>query len=302
MANTPSRALPLILEETYVRQDDQGRFSLNDLHQAAGGEDRHKPGNWLQLVQTQALIQEISNCADLHSWKPIGAIQTAGIPALTAGIPAVKKSEGRTGGTYAVRELVYAYAMWISPAFHLKVIRTFDAVVTGKPGPAIQSSAPVGKHTGMPTTQLIALQDHSWKLVERLKVETGRELREAIYQQLVAVFHDLGQTAPPLDAIGQTAPEASEMAREFWVAVEALERMGHPVNHSRNPELIALNLKQVCELAEKEHMMLAPLGALKKHLRACRSPRFVDVKTVNSQHAGVTIHAWVFQAQKGGAA
>ena len=88
MATTPAKAtFPLILEDTYVRQDEQGRFSLNDLHQAAGGEQRHQPRYWLENKQTQALVAELensgiplvsgnspdlasatpSNCADLHS-------------------------------------------------------------------------------------------------------------------------------------------------------------------------------------------------------------------------------------------
>ena len=111
MATTPARFAPFILDDTYVRQDEHGRYSLNDLHQAGGGDPIHRPNQFLRLDQAKALLAEME----------------------TAQICAVSTTEGRGGGTYVARELVYAYAMWISPAFHLKVIQTFDAVMTGKP-------------------------------------------------------------------------------------------------------------------------------------------------------------------------
>jgi hypothetical protein len=92
-----------------IATDQEGRFCLNDLHKAAGGEDRHVPGYWLENRQAVELVAELE----------------------TTGIPVVKKV-GRNGGTYACRELVYAYAMWISAKFHLQVIHTFDAVATGQ--------------------------------------------------------------------------------------------------------------------------------------------------------------------------
>jgi len=103
--------------ETSVRQHD-GLFSLNDLHAAAGGDAKHDPNRFIRLDSTQALIAEIKS-ADSRN--------------------CIETKRGANGGTYACRELVIAYAAWISAAFHLKVIRVFlgqqAAVVSSQPEP-----------------------------------------------------------------------------------------------------------------------------------------------------------------------
>ncbi|MFT9070296.1 MAG: KilA-N domain-containing protein [Acetobacter orientalis] len=107
---------------TTIRQDAEGRFCLNDCHKAAGGSPKDAPAQWLRTDTAKKLM------AELETMQNCTVSETTGKPVLT--------EPGRNGGTYAVKELVYAYAMWISPAFHLTVIRAFDALVTG------QSAAP----------------------------------------------------------------------------------------------------------------------------------------------------------------
>jgi hypothetical protein len=101
-----------------VRQDEDGRYCLNDFHKAAGSEPRHAPALWLNNQQTQELVNELEK-DDIGN--PISKIQ----------------GRGKQQGTYAIKELVYAYAMWISAKFHIVVIRAYDALV--QTNPPIQS-------------------------------------------------------------------------------------------------------------------------------------------------------------------
>jgi hypothetical protein len=64
---------------------------------ASGGEERHSTWRFLRLGTTAALIRELQNTT-------------------SGGFAPVDARAGRNGGTYVCKELVYAYANWISPA------------------------------------------------------------------------------------------------------------------------------------------------------------------------------------------
>ncbi|WP_367299197.1 KilA-N domain-containing protein [Hafnia alvei] len=102
-----------------IHQDSEGRYSVNDLHKASGSEQRHRPKYWLEALQTKELITEITKGGNPPFSK------NSGISLFSP----IETKRGCKGGTYVCKELVYSYAMWISAAFSLKVIRAYDALV-----------------------------------------------------------------------------------------------------------------------------------------------------------------------------
>lgn len=115
--NMKLRPITIAVDGIKIRNDAQGRFCLNDLHQASGGEQKNQPRYFLENRQTQDLVQELTD---------------SGNPLSEQNQPISVVRGGLEQGTYVVKELVYSYAMWISAALNLKVIRTFDAVATGQ--------------------------------------------------------------------------------------------------------------------------------------------------------------------------
>ena len=104
----------LTILNTQVRQTNN-LFNLKDLHLASGNEKKHEPYLFTRLETTKELI------AEMQKEDPTAT--------------PLKVLRGTQGGTFACEELVIAYAMWISPKFHLIVLRAFLAMHKAKTQP-----------------------------------------------------------------------------------------------------------------------------------------------------------------------
>ena len=109
--NSAANAMPMIAG-VEITTDEAGRFNLNALHQASGGEKKKGPSYWLALDSTNELIAEVAKTYNTE-------------------IPVFSK-RGLGGGTFAHELLAISYAGWISPAFQLQVNQVFLDYRTGK--------------------------------------------------------------------------------------------------------------------------------------------------------------------------
>ena len=98
-----------------ITTDKHGRFNLNALHKASGEGEEKRPGSWLRLASTKALIAEMKDrCTDVCI------------------APVSSTRGGGEQGTFAHELLAVDYAGWISPAFRLEVHQTFIDCRTGR--------------------------------------------------------------------------------------------------------------------------------------------------------------------------
>ena len=187
---------PLVIADTSIRQDAEGRYCLNDLHHASGSESKHQPAFFMRRKETIDLINEIKNSANSQS-----------LPVL--------QIEGRNGGTFACKELVYSYAMWISPSFHLKVIRAYDSLM-------------MMQHTALNPSNLSRLQLIQIGLQAALQSEQERQVLENKIGQLQnAVSHILQTIQETFQSESGESPENSP----FQVFAPALSPDPTPFAH-----------------------------------------------------------------------
>jgi KilA-N domain len=189
---------------TFAIREIDGLFSLNDLHLASGGGQQHRPKYWLANKQTQDLVAEISK----------------------GGITPFESKRGRNGGTYACKELVIAYAAWISAAFHLRVIRVFlgAQVPQALPETLEATVARLAVQIGQSNAYPIQI---FWPLIDAINVRTKQGRISVNATHLNNICLDLATMAKQAEAFAQNLQNAkrrvdglaileSDLRPEWW--------------------------------------------------------------------------------------
>lgn len=190
----------LVIDGVSVRRDIDGRYCLNDLHRAAGALDKHKPAFWLRNEQTDQLISEL-RISNSDTPEPVSVIRG-----------------GAEQGTYVCKELVYAYAMWISPRFNLKVIRTFDEAVSS-PEKALSAAADK-MQAGI---ILLGFMQKSLNLSNSSVLGACQKLQEAVGLPNLAPQYAIDAPADAVDGSSRPTHSLSALLKTHKIAMTAAQ-------------------------------------------------------------------------------
>ena len=205
----------IAISNVAIRQTENNLYNLNDLHKASGGEKRHELTNWLKLQQTTELIDELS--------KP----EISGLEENQQVIKVVRGGDKR--GTYACKELVYAYATWISAKFFLQVIRTFDAVISGRLKPQAPRQALPSGLTHEQQAEVKALHNI---LIQSVPFEKQKALAITLWSAVKSKFKVGYKDVPP-----EQFPEVLSLMARVAVEKGAQYREAETVNLETVPKL-----------------------------------------------------------------
>lgn len=217
------------IDNTEIRQDGQGRYCLNDLHRASGGNPIHAPSQFLRLKGTKEFVAILDkHNADLHSALEIN-------------------NGGINQGCYACEKLVYKYAAWINPEFEVKVYEIFDKVLKGEFQP-IKTQIPQTLPEALRLAADLAEQNQTLALENKelkpkaafvdhyVDVGTSKSLRETakiLKMPEKAMIERLIEDRLLFRQSGKLLPFASEKAKPLFTVKTGTAEHGHNYTQTR---------------------------------------------------------------------
>lgn len=194
-----------------VRQDCDGRFSLNDLHRMSGTDKGKAPGEWAKLDGTKALVEVLQDQHDSNRvLTPIWKVMVS--------------RRGNMGGTWAVMSLALAYASYLSPEFRAACLKVVEERIEEEQNPelgiaraqerAVKAWTRTGKTSSWIGVRIegISTRNEFTAICAKRGARDFRALTNAIYlgiyndnAKALREKHELKTGANIRDAMGETA-------------------------------------------------------------------------------------------------
>ncbi len=143
--------------------------------------------------------------------------------------------------------------------------------------------------------QQISLSKHRLALLKELMRSRNRSMRDMLGIEITHLSTAMGLPVPDLDAIGTVEPSQADVVADFWGALLQLDNKGIVYNHSKDPQLIALNMPHLGELFAANGIQTIVGADVTNALKRCTEPQFLGQKAVDSIIRKTTTKCWVFK-------
>lgn len=211
-SNTNSLNCPVIAGIA-ITVDKDGRYNLNALHKASGGEKKNNPSYWLSLQGTQELILELEQ-------------QLSDTEISVSVVQSIKG--GLNQGTFAHELLAVSYAGWISPKFQLMVNQVF---LDYKKGELKNINIQKSTKSYLPEYRKAKAIELSVRALDKVfsnLPHLSEQSKQAIYADTINPI--AGKNVIPLPRLDNKTFSASEVGELLGVSSNKIGRIANEIN------------------------------------------------------------------------
>lgn len=173
--------------------------------------------------------------------------------------------------------------------------KRFRRWVTHDVLPSLRKTGSYSLGEKLTVNQQISMSKHRLGLMKELMRSRNKVMREALGAEITRLSGSMGLPVPDLDGLGSVEPPQADLVADFWAALLQLNSKGIVYNHSKDPQLIGLNMPHLVELFAANGIQGVISTEVTNALKRCTDPQFLGLKAVDSTIRKTTTKCWVFK-------
>lgn len=173
--------------------------------------------------------------------------------------------------------------------------KRFKRWVTHDVLPSLRTTGSYSLGEKLTVNQQISMSKHRLGLMKELMRSRNKVMREALGAEIMRLSGSMGLPVPDLDGLGSVEPPQADLVADFWAALLQLDSKAIAYNHSKDPQLISLNMPHLVELFAANGIQIVISTDVTNSLKRCTDPQFLGMKAVDSTIRKTTTKCWVFK-------